>query len=196
METHEKTEPTTTRRRLLHVAGYALTSIGAAAAGFGASRLHDSLTEINSVPGFAWTRKRGFESQRLSTDDAAWLPGDPEAQTSIPGEWKRVGIIGVSLATLVAGWEERPDARLGMLYTDPGSNWHDGWGQPGQLYGGVEVHEGTRMLAAAVRMGGDPAHFTWALSEPNGSTKVALQLPSKEIGSHSTDTVPSHIPIL
>lgn len=184
------------RRRVLPMVLGGVSAIAVGAGGLWAGDTYASREQRSAVPGFRWSRGDGFEDPKLLPQESAHAEGDQSVRSHDPQDWPTAVLVGTLAVDAVEMLGERPAARLGMLYTDPGEQWHAGWGAPGGIFGGMRVLDERFYLTAALRRGRDPADFTWALSGADGNTGTRVQLPSTSLGTLPVSQIPAGIPLL
>ncbi len=181
-----------TRRRLLEVT----CGLGLFAAGAALGNSIDYFKHPGDVQGFTW-QNHSFEDPHLRTADAAPTTGDRHADSPLPSHWHKAAIIGASVASLLKGWREKPNANLGVAYTDPGGKWHEGWAEPGQPYGRNAMYADQQHLTVAVLEGRKPAYFTFALINRESKGHVTrLQIPTVLHDEIYVGDVPAGTPVL
>lgn len=178
-----------TRREALMSTGAGImgAAVGAGAGYYG----HDLLRGAReAVPGFLWSDDEFpyFRDDELLRTAPAF-EGDPSIGFQHPKDSPTVAIIGTVAARAMRELAAHPDARLGLIYTDPGDTWHQGMGKPRQVYGGIVQKGGEAFLAVALGIGKGDVQMSWAvrsdgLTVPLPSIAVETQaIPRESLGS-------------
>lgn len=165
------------RRDVLLIAGGSAAGVATGAvAGFVGNELLSG--RRRDVAGFEWT------------DDFAPLPneelpgpsprydGDPSARFLLRYDTSpMVAIVGAPNADVTQALAVR-GMRLGLAYTDPEGTWRQGYGRPGQLFGGVVGGKFGPFVTAALGIGPGDVEFSWVVRDEEGQV---TQLPTTAI---------------
>src|SRR6185369_12183826 len=122
-----------TRRQLFEVGGLVVVAGVSTAAGYYGRGVVNSTRD--AVTGFEWSDQDFPPFRDDSLRNGSPLFGrDPNAGSGPNDKSRTVAIIGTAAAEAVTRLAAT-NTRLGLAYTDPGGEWHQGAGQVGQLYG-------------------------------------------------------------
>ena len=154
------------RRAVIEGAGGAGLLVAGAAAGYLGGKLMDG--KRDAVPGFEWSDSRfaPFHNDSLRAT-APHYPGDKNPGRGRYDTSRTVALLGAFVDQVADGLTV-DGRRLGIAYTDPGGNWHQGYGQPGQLFGGVVRSKDGPLLTAALGIGPNDVEFSWVLRDESG----------------------------
>jgi hypothetical protein len=133
----------------------------------------------NDVPGFEWMPGGSrFDDEAVDLGQVAHMPGNSGVNSRDPLSWPTAGIIAAPLAPALEALQHRPDASLGLAYTDPGLHWHEGHGRAAQLFGSVVMHQGEQHVAIGMREGHDAGNYMWGVFGGGSDTAARQQLDS------------------
>ena len=129
-----------TRRSLLEIGGGTGLAVASGAAGYA---LRGFLSgERDAVSGFVWSDDfEPFRNDELR-DVSPRYEGDGSANTRRYDSSPTVALVGTLATGAMSALTEADGRRLGIAYTDPGGEWHQGYGLPGQVFGGAVYMNG------------------------------------------------------
>ncbi len=162
------------RRSLLEIGGGAGLVAGSGAAGYVLRGLLSG--ERDAVSGFVWSDDE-FEPFRNDAlrEVSPHYEGDGNTRPRHRYDGSpTVALVGALAAGALSALTEGKDRRLGIAYTDPGGEWHQGYGLPGQVFGGVAYANAGEHLVAALGIGPDDVEFSWVVRDDKHGLVVPL----------------------
>ena len=169
-----------TRRGLLEIGGGTGLAVAGGAAGY---VLRGAVSgERDAVSGFVWSDDfepfrndalRGVSPHYEGDANASKLRGYDRSPT--------VALVGTLAAGAMSALTEAKGRRLGIAYTDPGGEWHQGYGIPGRVFGGAVFANAGDHLVAALGIGPGDVEFSWVIRDD--AKGLVLPLATLAIGT-------------
>lgn len=151
------------RRAVLETAGGAVLLGAGAAAGYGLKGVFSG--ERDAVSGFVWSDDfEPFRNDPLREVSPRY-EGDSSAGRGRYDSSPTVAVVGTLATGAMSALTEGRDRRLGIAYTDPGGEWHQGYGLPGQVFGGAVFVNAGDHLVAALGIGPGDVEFSWVIRD-------------------------------